>query len=188
MQKQIEALLFVAGDEGLAIQDLAKFLQTSPAQIKVQLEKLQAELEQYTSLTIYQKANQVYLVTQPQYEPLLQNYTNQTLNKRLSKASLEVLAIIAYKQPITRLEIDQIRGVNCSGSVQKLQAYQLIEDVGRIDGPGRARLLGTTDYFLQYFNLKSLADLPEIDLEQQAEEKTTVNLFTQFDELLDEED
>ena len=92
------------------------------------------------------------------------------------------MAIIAYKQPITRVEIEQIRGVQVSGAIQRLAAHQLIEEKGRVEGPGRPILYGTTPYFLDYFGLNSLKDLPDIQaMEHSLNEESSLDLF--FDEM-----
>lgn len=187
MERELEVLLFAAGDEGLSVQELSKYLEVDRKIVEEELAKLQKNLEKTSALWIYQKDQQIYLTTQSKYASLLEKYTNQTLNKKLSKASLEVLAIIAYRQPITRIEIDQIRGVNSSGAVQKLQAYRLIEALGRVEGPGRARLFGTTKTFLDYFKLNSLDELPKIEFNEEEQDVSTSLLFDQFDEILDEE-
>ena len=102
------------------------------------------------------------------------------------------MAIIAYKQPITRVEIEEIRGVQSSGSLQKLQARRLVQEEGRVEGPGRAKLYGTTQYFLDYFGLKTIKELPEIEeLENKAEEVIPQDLFferfkDQFDQISDQ--
>ena len=100
------------------------------------------------------------------------------MSNALSQAALETLSIIAYKQPISRIEIDEIRGVQTSGSIQKLVARQLIEEKYRVDGPGRAILYGTTKYFMDYFGLKSLDELPDIQqMEDELEEELPMDLF-----------
>ena len=100
------------------------------------------------------------------------------MSNRLSQAALETLAIVAYKQPITRSEVDEIRGVQSAGSVQKLAARQLIEEKGRVEGPGRAILYGTTEYFMDYFGLKDLEELPDIQsMEEELLEELPTDLF-----------
>ena len=95
----------------------------------------------------------LFLSTKKEVAPLLKKYAESPMGNSLSQAALETLSIIAYKQPITRIEVEEIRGVQSSGSVQKLVAKRLIEEKGRVDGPGRAILYGTTEYFMDYFGL-----------------------------------
>ena len=94
---------------------------------------------------------------------IIEKYFQKDLTKNLSQSALEILAIVAYRQPITRVEIDDIRGVNSSGALQTLVWRGLIKADGKKDAPGHPKLYVTTDYFLQYFNYHSLADLPLIE-------------------------
>lgn len=117
------------------------------------------------------------MTTKKELAPLLKRYAQGTSNT-LSQAAVETLAIIAYKQPITRVEIEQIRGVQVSGAVQRLSAHNLIEEKGRVEGPGRPILYGTTSYFLDYFGLKSLKELPDIqEMELSLKEDAPLDLF-----------
>lgn len=93
----------------------------------------------------------------------MEAYFNKDLTKNISQSALEILAIVAYRQPITRIEIDEIRGVNSSGALQTLVWRGLVKAQGVKDAPGHPKLYVTTDYFLQYFGYKSLADLPVIE-------------------------
>lgn len=105
------------------------------------------------------------------------------MTTNLSQAALETLAIIAYKQPLTRMEIDEIRGVQTSGALQKLTLRGLIEPKGRAEGPGRAILYGTSGYFMDYFGLKDLNDLPKItELETETSEKESDLFFERFNQ------
>ncbi|OJG81793.1 segregation and condensation protein B [Enterococcus ratti] len=134
---------------------------------------------------VLETEERVILTTKKELAPLLKRYAQGTSNI-LSQAAVETLAIIAYKQPITRVEIEQIRGVQVSGAVQRLTAYRLIEEKGRVDGPGRPILYGTTPYFLDYFGLKSLKDLPDIqEMEYSSDEEAPLDLF--FDEMNEKE-
>lgn len=96
------------------------------------------------------------------YHNTVGTYLRQTTSKKLSKAALETLSIIAYKQPVIKSELEQIRGVSCDYSVQKLLEKELVEIVGRSEGPGRPLLYGTSEKFMDYFSLKSIADLPKL--------------------------
>jgi segregation and condensation protein B len=102
---------------------------------------------------------------------MIEKFLGLQATSRLSRAALETLAIIVYKQPVTRPQLDDIRGVNSDGVIKSLLSKGLIEETGRGEGPGRPIIYGTTSDFLQYFGLNSLDELPELDLgEQQAEE------------------
>ncbi len=110
-------------------------------------------------------------LTKGAYHKLIEDYLRLSRGKRLSKAALETLSIIAYKQPIVKSEIEQIRGVNCDYTIQKLLEKELVEIQGRSDGPGRPLLYGTSEKFMNYFGLKSIKDLPQLkDFEKQEEE------------------
>lgn len=118
-----------------------------------------------------------------EYAEVIKSYAISPLSTNLSQAALETLAIIAYKQPLTRMEIDEIRGVQTSGALQKLTLRGLIEEKGRVEGPGRAILYGTSRYFLDYFGLKKLSELPKIsDLEQEPAENESDLFFEQFNQ------
>ncbi|WP_237756467.1 SMC-Scp complex subunit ScpB, partial [Lactiplantibacillus herbarum] len=117
-----------------------------------------------SALTVLSTANTYRLATKATVAPVLKRYFEAPLTTNLSQASLEVLAIIAYRQPLTRIEIDEIRGVHSGSTIQKLVLRQLVTETGRLSEPGRPILYGTTEFFLDYFGLKSLDDLPAIDL------------------------
>jgi len=177
---EIEVLLFVAGEEGLTLRNLAEMLELQPTAVKQQLEKLSEkyQADPDSGLALLESSNRFKLVTKKEYAELLRIYAKTPINQTMSRALLETLSIVAYKQPITRMEVEEIRGVQSSGSVQKLTAKRLIEEKGRVDGPGRAILYGTTDYFMDYFGLKSLAELPDIQsMEDELEEDAPFDLF-----------
>lgn len=171
-----EALLFIAGEDGLKLEEMAQLMRSTPDHISVTLEKLKNkyDMDESSGLTLIQTADNVRLVTKKAFSPLIQLYAQSPLSKKLSKASIETLAVIAYKQPITRMEIEEIRGVQLSSSLQKLKLRGLIQEIGRLDAPGKPVLYGTTDYFLDYFGLNDLTELPELEVE---EELTNQNLF-----------
>ena len=134
------------------------------------------------------------LSTKKEYASLLKQYAQSSINQSLSQAALECLPIVAYKQPITRAEIEELRGVQSSGSVQKLVTRRLIEEKSRVDGPGRAILYGTTAYFLDYFGLKTVDELPPVEqLDENAEKEIPNDLFfdrfkEQFEKLEEEQE
>lgn len=177
---QLEAILFVVGDEGIGLEELSYLLEIKTADVYQLLQKLSQQYEENldTALHILEVGNHFVLTTKKQFAPLLKKYAQSPIANTLSQAALETLAIVAYKQPITRSEIDEIRGVQSSGSVQKLVARQLIEEKGRVDGPGRAILYGTTQYFMDYFGLKTLVELPDIQaIEDDLADEMPLDLF-----------
>lgn len=161
---QLEALLFAAGDEGIQLEELSFLMGQSEPQIYQLVQTLNEKYQEdiQSSLSVLELGNHFILATKKKYAPILKKYAKSPIANRLSQAALETLAIIAYKQPITRMEVDDIRGVQSSGSVQKLTTNRLIEEKGRVEGPGRAILYGTTEYFMDYFGLKSMQELPDI--------------------------
>lgn len=171
-----EALLFIAGEDGVKLTELAQLTKSTLEHASASLEKLKKkyEADEESGLTLIETADSFRMVTKQSLSPLIQLYAQSPLSKQLSKASIETLAVIAYKQPITRMEIEEVRGVQLSSSLQKLKLRQLIQEVGRLDAPGRPVLYGTTDYFLDYFGLNDLTELPELEIE---EELTSQNLF-----------
>lgn len=186
---QIEALLFVAGDEGISLDELAYIVEEPTADIFEGIEKLKGRYidDKSSAIHILEVGNHFILTTKKDYASLVKNYAQSPLSNTLSQAALETLSIIAYKQPITRMEVDEIRGVQSAGSVQKLAARQLIAEKSRVDGPGRAILYGTTDYFMNYFGLETLHDLPSIEeMEAEIDQEIPSDLFfANFKEDLD---
>lgn len=162
---QLEALLYVAGDNGINQADLASLLAVSEEELADEAQKLKEKLDQDpdSGLTLIEINHDLKLTTCGECGDLVETYFNRDLSKNISQSALEILAIIAYKQPITRVEIDEIRGVNSSGALQTLVWRGLVKAEGVKDVPGHPKLYVTTDYFLQYFGYKSLADLPVIE-------------------------
>ena len=161
---RLEALLFVAGEDGLSLQDLAGLSDMAPTAVLQQLEKLaeQYRTNQDSALSLLETSKRYKLVTKKDYAELLRTYSRTPINQSMSRALLETLSIIAYKQPITRIEVDDIRGVNSSSAISKLQAFDLIREDGKKEVIGRPNLYVTTDYFLDYMGINDLAELPEV--------------------------
>ncbi|ASW50200.2 SMC-Scp complex subunit ScpB [Streptococcus suis] len=183
---EIEVLLFVAGEDGLTLRNLAEMLEMQPTAVSQQLEKLNEKYmaDKASGLAILESSNRYKLVTKKEYANLLRIYAKTPINQTMSRALLETLSIVAYKQPITRIEVDDIRGVNSSGAISKLQAFDLIRENGKKEVLGRPNLYVTTDYFLDYMGINSLEELPdvsEIDLIQEETE-----LFVERNELENE--
>ena len=173
---RLEALLFVAGEDGLNVRTMAQLLEMPVTGLSQSLEKLQAkyEADADSALCLIESANTYKLVTKTDFADLLRDYSKTPINQSLSRASLEVLSIIAYKQPITRIEVDEIRGVNSSGAISKLQAFDLVREAGKKDAVGRPNLYATTDYFLDYMGINSLDELVAIDQLDLEEQETTL--------------
>ncbi|CAI3339824.1 SMC-Scp complex subunit ScpB [Enterococcus cecorum] len=182
---QLEALLFVAGDEGMSINELSYVLSLSTEQVFEGLVQLNQKYKEDETCAIELKeyANRYMMTTKGKYQNLLQKNSQSPMAARLSQAALETLAVIAYKQPLTRMEVDQIRGVNSSASIQKLLNFQLIEEKGRLEVPGRPRIYATTDYFMDYFGLKNIDELPDIsEMEADLAQNQSQLLFKEITE------
>ena len=180
---EIEVLLFVAGEEGLTVRNLAEMLDLTPSAVLQQLEKLaeKYQSDSQSGLSLLESSNSYKLVTKKDYAELLRIYAKTPINQTMSRALLETLSIVAYKQPITRVEVDDIRGVNSSGAISKLQAFDLIRENGKKEVIGRPNLYVTTDYFLDYMGINNLDELPDVsDLDLVEEE---VELFTERNEI-----
>lgn len=160
----LEALLFAA--PGLTgINQLASALKVSAAQVKSLLEALGQHYQSGRGIRLQRIKDQYQLVSAPEYAKLIEDFLGLEVTARLTQAALEALAIIAYKQPTTRPEVDSIRGVNSDGVIKSLLAKGLIEELGRSEAAGRPILYGVTPDFLQHFGLENLEQLPAIDLE-----------------------
>lgn len=181
---KIEALLFVAGEDGLSLRQLATLLDIPVTALLQQLEKMAQKYEgdDNSALSLLESSKTYKLVTKKDYADLLRQYSKTPINQSLSRASLEVLSIIAYKQPITRIEVDNIRGVNSSSAISKLQAFDLIQEAGKKEVLGRPNLYVTSDYFLDYMGINSLKELPDASSIELKDEE-----FTLFDNKENEE-
>ncbi|MCW1042859.1 SMC-Scp complex subunit ScpB [Streptococcus anginosus] len=176
---EIEALLFVAGEDGLRVRQLAELLSMPPTGVTQSLEKLAEKYQKYedSSLALLETSNTYKIVTKQDFAELLRKYSKAPINQSLSRAALETLSIIAYKQPITRMEVDEIRGVNSSGAISKLQIFDLIRENGKKEVLGRPNLYVTTDYFLDYMGINSLEELPIVEETELIAEES--QLFTE---------
>ncbi len=160
----IEALLF-ASDAPLTASDLARVDERLDEDtVEAVIQELRSEYETTErSFQVYELAGGYQLLTRPEFVTVLERYESVPQPSRLSNSALEVLAIIAYRQPLGRAEVEEIRGVGSSGVLRTLQDRHLIEAVGRAEGLGRPLLYGTTAKFLEHFGYRSLEDLPRPD-------------------------
>ncbi|KAA9026176.1 SMC-Scp complex subunit ScpB [Niallia endozanthoxylica] len=160
----IESLLFAAGDEGLTLKQIAQVLEMDEVLANQVLQELITEYSENTNrgIMLVELAGTYQLATKKEHSIYLKKLVESPHTTALSQAALETLAIIAYKQPITRIEIEEIRGVKTDRPLQTLSAKALIKEVGRAEGAGRAYLYGTTKEFLDYFGLKSIEELPPL--------------------------
>lgn len=159
---QVEALLFVAPSPA-PVARLAQVLEVDGAAVEEALAALSADYTaQRRGLRLIRKGDRVHLTSAAEAALAVEKFLGLDLSSKLSGAALETLAVIAYRQPLTRGEIEAIRGVNCDGVLKTLLARALVEPVGRLEQPGRPFLYGTTLQFLQYFGLEGLDRLPPL--------------------------
>ncbi|WP_227936108.1 SMC-Scp complex subunit ScpB [Alkalihalobacillus deserti] len=190
LQATIEGLLFVAGDEGLTPADLATIVEIEPETISDVIYSLQLLFkEQQRGLQIVEVAGAFRLTTKPEHAPYFKKMAASPLHSSLSQAALETLAIIAYRQPITRMEIDEIRGVKSDRAIHSLSSKLLIKEVDRAPGPGRPILYGTTKFFLDHFGLKDLEELPPLpeNIDESSLEDEADLFFKKFEATLETE-
>jgi segregation and condensation protein B len=159
----VEAVLFVAPGP-VEVSQLAASLSVSPQEVESSLELL-AKRYDARGLSLQRHRGRVQLTSSPRFAPDIERFLELETTARLTKAALEVLAVVAYQQPTTRPQIDDVRGVNSDTVLHTLLRYGLIEEVGRSDAPGRPILYATTPDFLHYFGLRSMKDLPPLDPE-----------------------
>ncbi|WP_411738610.1 SMC-Scp complex subunit ScpB [Peribacillus sp. S4] len=159
----LEALLFAAGDEGLSVKQIASVLEITEYQATDIVGSLKEEyVSDVRGIQVIEIAGVYQMTTKKEHSDYLKRLVETSSTQGLSQAALETLAIIAYKQPITRAEIDEIRGVKTERPIHTLVTKVLIKEVGRAEGSGRAYLYGTTKEFLDYFGLNSIDELPPL--------------------------
>lgn len=158
----IEGLLFVAGDEGLEVKQIAEIVEVDSSVVADVLYDLKADFSREgRGIQIVEIAGAFQLTTLPDHAPYFERLAYSPSRATLSQAALETLSIVAYRQPITRVEIDEIRGVKSDRAIQTLVSKDLIVETGRAEAIGRPILYGTTKSFLDYFGLSSLKELPD---------------------------
>ena len=162
-QAIIESLLFTMG-KAVHIKDLAAVIEHDEATVRKMIHDMMDKYRQdERGMQIIELEDSFQMCTNPEYYDYLIKLTHQPKRHTLTDAMLETLSIIAYKQPVTRSMIEQIRGVSCDYAINRLMEYNLVTEVGRLDAPGRPILFGTTEEFLRTFGVKSKEELPIID-------------------------
>lgn len=179
-EAQIEAILFTMG-ESVEIAKIANALDLKPGEVKKIVKKMQEELkESNRGIKIIELDGAYQMCTKPEMYETLIKVAKQPKRQVLTDVLMETLSIIAYKQPITKAEIERIRGVKCDFAVNKLIEYELIEEIGRMDTPGRPLIFGTSEEFLRRFGVESSEKLPIInqeiidEIKLEAEEEVTL--------------
>lgn len=168
---QIESILFVASGP-VSTHRLSTALEITPTAVSNILDELEADYQE-RGLRLQWSGNAVQLTTAPENSAVVERFLGLELTTRLSQAALEVLSIVAFLQPVTRPQVDQIRGVNSDSSLRTLLSQGLVEELGRMETPGRPILYGTTPEFLQHFGLRSIEELPPLaeEIEEVIEEE-----------------
>ena len=160
----VEAILFVS-PEPISANQIGNLMDISPREIKKAFNELD-QLYAGRGIRLQYHKNKVQITSAPEAASVLENMLHLETTSTLSQAALETLSIVAYQQPITRPQIDSIRGVNSDGVLKTLLNKGLIDDVGRTEGPGRPILYSTTTEFLKYFGLSSYEELPPLDFDE----------------------
>ncbi|OFA10063.1 segregation and condensation protein B [Lentilactobacillus sunkii] len=186
---KIEALLYASGDQGITLRQMSQRTALTVAACRQLLEKI---VENYTQdedsgLKVFVSDNVYRLGTKEQLSELVGDYVNDAKPRVLSEAALETVSIIMYNQPITRIEIDQIRGVNSSAILHRLVNQDLIEVTGVKEEVGNPKQYGITNFGLDYFGLKSLKDLPPLPKNEDLDDDTSDSLLTRFNKEIDKE-
>lgn len=170
LSKILEAILFVAG-EPLQIAALADALEVTELEVSAAADELASDYDyNRRGICLKRFGSHIQLSTRADYAPQIEKLLQPIQKQSLSQAAMETLAIVAYKQPVTKLDIEAVRGVKCDYSVQSLVNKGLIEEVGRKETVGHPILYGTTDAFLSHFGLTSLEDLPKPPEQEAAED------------------
>lgn len=168
IEAALEAVLFVASGP-VNLSQLAEILNVKQQEVELALTKLEETYQEGRGLRLQRHESRVQLTSSPFFATVIENFLGLEASARLSRAGLETLAIISYRQPITRPGVDAIRGVNSDGVMKSLLQKGLIQEMGRTDGPGRPILYGTTPEFLQHFGLSSLRELPPFEVLEEEE-------------------
>lgn len=173
----LESLIFVSGDEGIDLKQLSEVLGQSEENVLNLINILKTEyMQEKHGVSLELLGGMYKFVTKKECKEYLERLVNVEENSVLSQSALETLVIIAYNEPITRVQIDEIRGVNSSYVLRRLLLRDLVKESGRSDLPGRPILYSTTSKFLDYFGLSSIEDLPKLEIDDEVEVSET-NLF-----------
>jgi len=168
LQSVIESILFVA-EKSVSLNEFRSITKAKTSEVSAVLEQIKGDLSE-RGFNLIKKDKTYQLVSNPKNSEVIAKFFNEELRRDLSQAALEILSIISYKQPVTRIEVDRIRGVHSGESIRNLMVRGLIEEVGRKDGPGRPILYGTTINFLKHLGLSSPEELPQVEKIEKIEE------------------
>lgn len=176
----LEGILFVVGDEGVTLKKICEIMNISIDEAKDLLKELRSTYEtENRGIRISYLGDAFKLTTKKEHKDYYKKLVENPDNNLLSEAALEVLAIVAYNQPITRIEVDEMRGVSSSHMIRRLVAKGLLKEAGKSTMPGRPNLYKTTSDFLDYFGLATISDLPSIDMSKYSDgDNKETDLFT----------
>jgi len=176
LEAVLEGILFVSGDDGLTLEQIINILEVDKDNLIKIIENL---YETYNNdnrgLKLEYFGEKLKIVTKKEHSSYYKRLIGEETKEPLSPSALETLAIVAYNEPVTRIMVDEIRGVSSAHLIRKLVFRNFIHEVGRSELPGRPILYGVTNQFLDYFGLKTTKDLPEINFEEEIEEKDLFN-------------
>lgn len=174
LKSVIESLLYAWG-EPLNISEISRILNIKPYIVNDTINEMMisCSTDENRGLIIQKFGNSYQLTTKKDNFEFIQMLLQTSVNKSLSTAAMEILSIIAYKQPVTKVEVELIRGVKCTNVIKGLLDKKLIKEVGKLDKPGRPTLYATTDEFLRHFGLNSINELPALKTEDEEEKKAT---------------
>lgn len=179
LQSAVEAILFASG-EPLELERIAQALELEPEIAEQILYNISAQLDERKSgICLLKLGNKYQLSSRTEYSEVITKALELRKNAPLSQAAFEVLAVIAYNQPVTKSFVEQVRGVDCSGVISTLCQKKLIEERGRLELPGRPLIYGTTPDFMRCFSISSLDELPPLPTENNAEQDEVVSEVTQ---------
>lgn len=166
--KQIEGLIYISADDGISLQQILSILEADENKVLEAISIIRENhLEPYSALQLVDYGEKYHFITKPECFESISKYLNLNKVKQLSQSQLETLAIIAYKQPVTRIEIEEIRGIGSEITLRKLLAAELIKEAGRLETPGRPILYQVADTFFDTFQMVSLEELPMLQKEEE---------------------
>ncbi len=164
MEAALEGLLFLVGDDGLTLEQMSNILELSNEEVLDNLNKLKNKYSNISSGLLIKKFGSLYkLTTKNEYSKYYKKLEEISNIRNLSQSALETLAIIAYNEPITRIKVDELRGINSSQMIRNLIAKDFVKELGKSTEPGKPTLYGVTDNFLDYFGLSDIKDLPKLE-------------------------
>ena len=188
LDKVLEGILFLSGD-GIDKGQIMEKLQVTPKQLEKAIEQLKKRYDENCGINFITYKDKLQLCTNPKFADDVSVVLNPIRERSLTRATLEVMAIVAYKQPVTRIDVQDIRGLNSDYALQTLLNYKLIEVVGRKDAVGKPLLFGTTDLFLRHFGIDDLNQLPDYEeiMSEIEQIERTSHLYNEFDIPMDDE-